>query len=442
MSLTVPELAATMQAVLTTTADAAARARGWLRRRRRLTGASFTQALVFGWLQNPQATLEDLAHATATVGTPVSPQALDQRFTAPAADCLRRVLGAAVRHVLAAQRAALPLLRRFHGVSLLDSTTRALPAALAAVWPGCGGRSATAGQAALKVQVRWEVTAGAIDGLTLHAGRDADTAADLPRAPLPRGALRLADLGYFDLGVWRAYDRQGVYWLTRWKHGTALSTPRGRVADLAAWLAGQPGAGVDVPVQVGSRQRLACRLLAQRVPDAVAERRRARVRKDAADKGYRVRPERLALCAWTVLLTNVPADRLAAAEAGVLYRVRWQIEWLFKLWKSQGELDRSRSGRPWRVLCEVYAKLLAMVVQHWLLLVSGGGIGARSLAKTARKARQHALQVASVLGARRQLCGVLRLLRRCLPHGGRIAKRRRRLATYQTLVGSSTPGLT
>ena len=48
----------------------------------------------------------------------------------------------------------------------------------------------------------------------------------------------------------------------------------------------------------------------------------------------------------------------------------YNIELLFKLWKSQGRVDESRSTKPWRILCEVYAKLLAMLVQHWVFLVS------------------------------------------------------------------------
>ncbi len=57
-------------------------------------------------------------------------------------------------------------------------------------------------------------------------------------------------------------------------------------------------------------------------------------------------------------------------EALVLGHARWQIELLFQLWKSDGSIDESRSGRPWCILCELYAKLIAMVIQHCVLLMS------------------------------------------------------------------------
>jgi hypothetical protein len=58
---TVPQLVQTLQTLFTTMADSLARATGFVQRRSKLTGAAFAQALVFGWLANPQASLTDLA---------------------------------------------------------------------------------------------------------------------------------------------------------------------------------------------------------------------------------------------------------------------------------------------------------------------------------------------------------------------------------------------
>jgi IS4 transposase len=89
----------------------------------------------------------------------------------------------------------------------------------------------------------------------------------------------------------------------------------------------------------------------------------------------------LAAADWTIYLTNVSSDRLTLQEALVLGRARWQIELLFKLWKRYGSIDESRSAHPWRILCELYAKLLAMVIQHWVLLTTCWRCPDRSLVK-------------------------------------------------------------
>src|SRR5205085_7561381 len=70
---------------------------------------------------------------------------------------------------------------------------------------------------------------------------------------------------------------------------------------------------------------------------------------------------------WTLVVTNVPRARLSLPEALVLLRLRWQIERLFRLWKEDGQIDDWRSKKPWRILCELYGKLSAMLIQQWLI---------------------------------------------------------------------------
>ncbi len=54
-------------------------------------------------------------------------------------------------------------------------------------------------------------------------------------------------------------------------------------------------------------------------------------------------------------------------EVLVLLRLRWQNKRLFRLWKEDGHIDDWRSKKPWRILCEVYGKLSAMLIQQWLI---------------------------------------------------------------------------
>ena len=148
MSGIVADVAEAMQIVLTSTAEAAAGNSGFVQRRSKLTGPAFVQTLTFGWLSNPEATLEDLAQTASTVGVSISPQGLDQRFTPQAAACVLEVLQAAVARVLTADPVAIPILQRFPGgVMILDSTTLALPDPLACQWPSCIRETATSGTA-------------------------------------------------------------------------------------------------------------------------------------------------------------------------------------------------------------------------------------------------------------------------------------------------------
>jgi hypothetical protein len=191
-----------------------------------LGGATFSQTLVFGFLGNPQATLEELTHTAATLGVEISPQALDQRFTAAAAACLNQVLDAAITQVIMAEPVAIALLERFTAVAVQESSTIVLPDILATVWQGCGGRTSTHTSAALKLQARLDMRTGRL-AVQLQDGRASDRTAELP-GPLPAGALRLADLGYWSLEALQALAQQGVFWLSRLQLQTGVFEQRGR----------------------------------------------------------------------------------------------------------------------------------------------------------------------------------------------------------------------
>lgn len=434
---TVPQLCQTLQTVLGPMAERMGRESGFVQRRSKMNGAMFVQTLVFGWLADPQASLDTLCGTAVDLGLDITPQGLDARFSAKAAECLQGVLQQAVQQVVRSQPLAIPLLQRFSAVHLIDSTQISLPPRLARVWPGCGGHEPTA---ALKVHARLDLLQGGL-GLSLHAGRSSDRNSPYQSEALPAGALRLSDLGFFDLERLAAISAQDSYWLSRPQAGTKWFTADAQSLDLVRFLQRQTAAAVDVPVQLGATERLRCRLMAWRVPAAVARKRRARLHTQARKAQQPVSRERLRLADWTVYVTNVPTARLSLVEAQVMARVRWQIELLFKLWKSHGEIDSSQSEKPWRMLCEVYAKLLGQVVQHWVLLVTHWAAPNRSWVKAARIIRHQAGALASAFSHAdpERLADVLHRLHRILARRARINKRRREPHTFQLLLALTSP---
>lgn len=430
---TIPDLASAMQTVLGSIADAAARETGFVQRTSKLTGAKFVQTLVWGWLANGDSTLEELSQMAISTGVQISPQGLDARFTPQAAACLAQVLAAAVQQLIRAEGGTPTLLDRFTGVYALDSTAIALPDELAECWAGCGNGQGGS-QATLKAQVRWELRRGTLEGPLLQPGRAHDRTSPLQDAPLPRGSLRLADLGYFSLGLFADLDRQGIYWISRLQMGTAVYDADRQPVELAKLLALRCENELDMPIRVGKGQDLACRLVAQRVPADVAEERRRKLHAEARQRGQTVSAARLRLADWTFYITNAPVMLLALTEVFVLARLRWQVELLFKLWKSYGQIDTSRSAKPWRILCEVYAKLLAMLVQHWVLLTGCWQTPNRSLVKAAKLVAKYAYALASVFQDCSALSAMLTHVVACLAHGCRMNSRRKEPNSYQLLA--------
>jgi len=424
-----------MQTVLTSVADTAARVTGFVQRESKLTGARFAQTLVLGFLSNPQASREELAQTAATLGLTITPQGFDQRMTETGAACLLEVLDAAAATVLAADPVAIPLFARFNGVFIQDSTVLGLPSTLAHIWRGSGNQQTLPNTSArLKLSVRLNLTSGALSGPHTDHGLTSDRALAIQDAPIPAGALRIADLGFFDLSVLQAIEQAAGYWLTRVQISTVMSDHLGQRIDLPTFLAAQKGASVDLPIRLGARHKLPCRLVAQRVAQEVADQRRRRVRAEAKRRGRVPNAVQLAVADWTLFVTNVPVELLSVSEALVLGRARWQIELLFKVWKSQGQIDQWRSAKAGAILCELYAKVIAMIMQHWIMLVGCWAYADRSLPKAAATVRRHAICLATALRCGGQLAVAIEIIAECLAVGCRINKSRKTPRTYQLLL--------
>jgi hypothetical protein len=445
--------------VLTARAKQLERETGFVQRSTaQLDGPTFVHTTVFGWMDTPEASYAQLRHVAASLGVPVSSQAVEQRFGAESATLLRQVLHEAIGEVLCSEANAPELLSRFNGVYVQDGTIISLPPELRDEWHGCGGNTPEAGQSSMRVQVRIDLAQGGMQGPWLQEGRAAERSGEAHETPLPQGCLYNVDAGYFTLGEMRAHGKAGRYWLTPAKAGTLLIDEQGQSWDLVSFLQAQTGDGVDVQVLLGKRERLPVRLIARRVSPEQAERRRAkanrslegkakgvqrpnvRKRRPTESKRQRQRKQkktskaRLQLLDWTILITNVPQELLSIDEALVLARCRWQIELCWKLWKQIGKVDTWRSAKPYRILTEIYAKLLGCLVTHWLTLLECWQAPNRSMVKA-----RHVMQwMAPVLAL--GVAGVIPLETavQCTSHtmasGCTVNARQKRPAAYQLVA--------
>ncbi len=433
-------LAAQMQALLHDTAEPLAWQAGCCQRTSPLSGAALLQTVVLTCLAHPEPRLEDYAQVAAALGYPVTPQALDQRFTPALARALEDLLAEAVRAAVARNPAAVAVLNKFTAVEVHDSSTVTLPDSLEAFWRGGNTSTGTGGRAALKVQTRLDLVSGRLSAARPEPGRQNDHATPLQAEGLAPGSLHLRDLGYFDLDVLQAIAGAGAFFVSRLQDSTAVFDAGGRRLDLGDWLGRQAGHVVDVPVTLGVGHRLPCRLVAVRVPKAVAAQRRRQARATGRKKGYTPSRQKLALCDWNFYVTNVPPAVLTVAEVLALARARWQIECLFQQWKSDGGLARVRSEKPWRVVGEVFGKLIAQVVQHAVLVQCVWHRANRSLRKAAKAVRRHAGQLVTALHDAAKLVQALHDIAESLVKAARVDTRRKHPSAFQVLSDPKTYG--
>lgn len=343
-----------------------------VQRQRKITGRQLVMSLVFSWWRDPQATWDDLAaNAGRWFGVKITPQALHERVGPPLWELLLRLAQHLVQETVCAAADVVPILNRFAAVLVHDATTISLVKDLAERFPGCGNQQGSS--AALKLLAQWNVLTGSLTAMRLGHGRTSDSALGRELPDPPAGSLVLCDRGFFDLAALGRWQAAGAFFVLRPLTKLTLAPLAEPLRPVVAWLQAAPAQGrtLDEAVEL-STARFPCRLIAVRCPPAVSARRRRKLRETARRKNRAVSAEQLVLCDWFVVLTNLPPDQLTVEEALVVYRVRWQIELLFKTYKSQSGLDRSRARTGWPRLAEFGAKWVARLLEHHLLAPTGG----------------------------------------------------------------------
>ena len=298
----------------------------------------------------------------AALSSRISREALHQRFTAPAAAFLRHCLHTVLQHKLQAVPICTKLLKPFARVLLVDSSSWDVSKKLRAILPGSGGNASTAN---CKLQTVYDYKQGELTFLAETAGTVPDNRyTDQLPALVNKTDLLLFDQGYFKLTTVNAIMMKGAFFLTRLFLDTTLSDGQtNERLNLAQLLRAVPGSMYERPVRMGQglNQTGVCRLVCLRVSAPVANERRRRFKAHARRQGRTGSQRHLAFCDWTLLITNVPEPWVPLDMVRALYTLRWQIELLFKQFKSILRVHQSATGNVHRLRCELYGKLIAAV---------------------------------------------------------------------------------
>ena len=101
---------------------------------------------------------------------------------------------------------------------------------------------------------------------------------------------------------------------------------------------------------------------------------------------------------WYVFITNIDTTQLSVEQIAAITRIRWQVELMFKCFKSVGRVNKSRREKPYSILCEVYAKLITQLLRHWIMIASGWQCIHHNIIKTAELINLYARQIAISFG--------------------------------------------
>ena len=197
--------------------------------------------------------------------------------------------------------------------------------------------------------------------------RGAGSAEYLARFPVRPGEHILADRGYATAAGIGHVAAAGGRIAVRVNTGALpLWTPEGARFDLLAALSGLRRAG-EVgcwPAAAGGVQGRVC---AVRKSTEAARRARRRARREAKRQGSTVKPATLAFANYVIVFTTFCERSFSAGEVLERYRLRWQVELVFKRLKSLARLGHlpkhdADSARAW-----LYGKLLVALLVEKLI---------------------------------------------------------------------------
>lgn len=363
----------------------------------RLDGPAFVQMCILGWLHNAAASYSQLNHVVASLDIHVRNQAIEERFGAASSRLMRQLLEEVAGQLVEGPRVEQALWKHFPGgVYLQDGSVVSLPHELSHEWRGSGGLAGR-NASGVRIQARWEMRCGGLHGLWLQDARESERRGAAMDTPYPPHSLRIVDTAYLSYADMRAASQTGRCWITGVKADMLFRDGRGRWWNLTEWVASQPAEAqvVDVWVQAGKVDQVPVRLIALRLPEEVVRRRKLRANREVerrphskgvqrcgrrprrgagrqprqrARKRHKVSARKQRLQQWLLVLTNVDGSVLDARQVVALMRLRWQLELFWKLCKQEGKIDTWRSGKPERILTELYAKLVGVLLEHWVTI--------------------------------------------------------------------------
>lgn len=318
--------------------------------------------LLFTRFENDKTSLNDLACQLENLfEIRLSKQALDQRFNGFAVSFLKRLLEKFLEDQLK-ELPAIISVRNFPSIKIKDSTCFQLPEHLAEIYPGSGGSGS---KAAIRIQFEYDLVSGRIIDLSLHPFNEQDTvnAQNELETIKQGGELVIRDLGYVNLSCLSEIDLKDAYYLNRLKSRIVVyELCNGKLFPLdfdkiRKHMDKKNITRMEKEVFLGNDQKVFTRLIIERMPEDKVKERIRKARKEAKKKGRTISDEYISRAYLNLFITNTDPQVLGSQYCNEVYSIRWQIELIFKIWKSVVQIHQVKKMKRERLECFLYAKL-------------------------------------------------------------------------------------
>lgn len=339
----------------------------FVQRESKINGKNFFDIIVFNNEKLKQQSLNDLSiDLTERYGIKITKQSLHSRFNDRAIAFLEKAL----EKLLNQQIDVRPLLstaKKFNRILIKDSVCFQIDRSLAVSYPGSGGSGSPA---AVRIQFEYDLLKGHINDLSVNAFNDQDATNSIETLELTQeNDLIIRDLAYMNLSVLKRLIEIGAYFLCRLQYNVIVYEKidnRYEKLDfvkLRNYMKKNKLDVIEKEVYLGHNERLKVRLIIHLLPDEVVAERLRKANKNNKKKGRnQLSKEYKARAALNLFVTNTTEEQIRMEKVYSFYRLRWQIELMFKIWKSLCHIDKVKKVKQERLECYIYAKLICILL--------------------------------------------------------------------------------
>lgn len=249
----------------------------------------------------------------------------------------------------------------FTGIYLQDSSQIEINEELSEHFQGSGGG---ASNSAIKLDFIYDIANCFVYAIKLSSAivNDQSNSKEILKC-LKLGSLVIRDLGYFTIDCLRKIGERGFY-LTRLSISTNVYLNKNddeplNIPEHLRKLQNEGKSSSNVRVYVGKLERFETRLVAEKVPQTVLTQRIQRYRKERNKTPSQYYTE---WCGYSIFITNIKETMFSGIMIIELYKIRWQIELVFKNFKSNIEINILKGTNKHRIENLIYGKLITIVL--------------------------------------------------------------------------------
>ncbi len=219
---------------------------------------------------------------------------------------------------------------------------------------------------------------GVINDLTVNAFNDQDASDSLATIEKTHaGDLVIRDLAYMNLEVLKRLIKKLVLFICRVNPTTKIyELINGNYEELnfdkiKRYMTKHQLSCLEKHGYLSLRYKLKVRLMIYVLPEEVVNERLRKARRNNNKKGrQQISKEYKARAHFNLFITNGAKDVIPIDKVYLFYKLRWQIELMFKIWKSLCNIDKVKKVKRHRLECYIYSRLIFIVFAWQIIWVT------------------------------------------------------------------------